>query len=235
MDKRKFLKNGFLGLGAMAVIPSIISSCSKDDREAEEIETPVAGQSCLLSPVEMVGPFPIKTPAQLAQTNIIGDRIGVPLLMKITIQDQSNGCLPLAGVLVDVWQCDKDGNYSQYGGNQLQATNYTSQNFLRGRQTTDSNGEVSFVSVFPGWYPGRAPHIHVEVLTAGGTSLLVTQIAFPVATYSTVYASNGYNGTPDRSNTQDSLFSDSLSRNMADSVTGNISDGYTLSKIITVS
>lgn len=236
MDKRKFLKNGFLGLGAMAVMPSVVSSCSKDDRETEETpEIPVDTQSCQVSPVEMVGPFPIKTPAQLAQSNIIGDRTGVPLLMKITIQDQSNGCLPLAGVLVDVWQCDKDGNYSQYGGNQLQATNYTSQNFLRGRQTTDSKGEVSFISVFPGWYPGRAPHIHVEVLTAGGTSLLVTQIAFPVAAYSTVYASNGYNGAPDRSNTQDSLFSDSLSRNMANSVTGNISDGYTLSKVITVS
>lgn len=64
---------------------------------------------------------------------------------------------------------------------------------------------------------------------------MVTQIAFPVAAYSTVYASTGYNGAPDRSNTQDSLFSDSLSRNMADSVTGNITDGYTLSKVITVS
>lgn len=238
MDKRKFLKNGFLGLGAIAVIPSVVSSCSKDENEAGEEEVvvpPVNGQSCQISPIEMVGPFPIKTPAQLAQSNIIGDRTGVPLLMKITIQDQSNGCLPLAGVLVDVWQCDKDGNYSQYGGNQLQATNYTSQNFLRGRQTTDSKGEVSFISVFPGWYPGRAPHIHVEVLTAAGASLLVTQIAFPTAAYSTVYASTGYNGAPDRSNTQDSLFSDSLSRNMADSVTGNISDGYTLSKVITVS
>ncbi|REG91633.1 dioxygenase family protein [Flavobacterium aquicola] len=233
MDKRKFLKNGFLGLGAMAVMPSVVSSCSKDDKEEEE--TLADAQGCQVSPVEMIGPFPIKTPAQLAQSNIIGDRSGVPLLMKITVQDQSNGCLPLEGVLVDVWQCDKDGNYSQYGGNQLQAINYTSQNFLRGRQTTDNKGEVSFISIFPGWYPGRAPHIHVEVLTAGGNSLLVTQIAFPVAAYSSVYASNGYNGAPDRSNTQDSLFSDSLSRNMADSVTGNNSDGYTLTKIITVS
>lgn len=76
---------------------------------------------------------------------------------------------------------------------------------------------------------------HVEVLTAGGNSLLVTQIAFPVAAYSAVYASSGYNGAPDRSNTKDSIFSDSLARNMADSLTGNNSDGYTLSKIITVS
>ncbi|RKR04594.1 protocatechuate 3,4-dioxygenase beta subunit [Flavobacterium sp. 90] len=233
MDKRKFLKNGFLGLSAVAVMPSVVSSCSKDEKEAEQLSTD--SQNCQVSPVEMVGPFPIKTPAQLAQSNIIGDRTGVPLLIKIKVQDQSSGCVPLANVLVDIWQCDKDGNYSQYGGNQLQAVNYTTQNFLRGRQTTDLNGEASFISIFPGWYPGRAPHIHVEVLTASGTSLLVTQIAFPVAAYSTVYASNGYNGTPDRSNTQDSLFSDSLAQNMADNVTGNLNDGYTLSKIITVS
>lgn len=232
MDKRKFLKSGFLGLGAFAVMPSVVASCSND--ESERDETVITPDECELSPVETVGPFPIKTPAQLAQANIIGDRTGVPLLMKITVQDQSNGCLPLAGVFVDVWQCDKDGNYSQYGGNQLQSTNYTNQNFLRGRQTTDANGEVTFISIFPGWYPGRAPHIHVEVLTAGGASLMVTQIAFPVATYSSVYGVSGYNGAPDRSNTQDSIFSDSLSQNMTDSVTGNNNDGYTISKVITV-
>ena len=233
MDKRKFLKNGFFGLGAVVALPTVVSSCSKDN---EEIAAPENNSgSCQVSPAEMVGPFPIKTPAQLAQANIIADRKGVPLLMNITVQDQSNGCTPLAGVLVDVWQCDRDGNYSEYGGNQLQAADYTKQNFLRGRQTTNAVGQVSFISVFPGWYPGRAPHIHVEVLTAGGTSLLVTQIAFPVPVYTSVYGTSGYNGVPDRSNTQDSIFADSLARNMADSVTGNNTDGYTLSKIITVS
>jgi protocatechuate 3,4-dioxygenase beta subunit len=131
-------------------------------------------------------------------------------------------------------QCDKDGNYSQYGGNQLQSTNYRNENFLRGRQTTDSNGKVSFISIFPGWYPGRAPHVHVEVLDTNGISLLITQIAFPISAYTAVYATTGYNGAPDRSNTQDSLFSDSLNGNMADSVSGNITDGYNLTKTITV-
>lgn len=234
MDKRKFLKNGILGLGAIAALPAFVGSCSKGD---DELAAPAENNSgsCQVSPVEMIGPFPIKTPAQLAQANIIGDRTGIPLLINITVQDQSNGCTALAGVLVDIWQCDKDGNYSQYGGNALQNTNYTNQNFLRGRQTTDALGQVSFISLFPGWYPGRAPHIHLEVLSSGGNSLLVTQIAFPVSVYSSVYATSGYNGAPDRSNSQDSLFSDSLSRNMADNITGNITDGYTLTKTITVS
>ncbi|SHI02813.1 Dioxygenase [Chryseolinea serpens] len=237
MDRKKFLTNGFLGLGAIAALPTAITSCSGDDKV--DTATPANGggnnsSDCVISPTETVGPFPIRTPAQYVRASIFGDRTGIPLLMTLTIQDQSSDCSPLAGVLVDIWQCDKDGNYSQYGGNQLQTANYNNQNFLRGRQTTDANGQVSFISIFPGWYPGRAPHIHVEVLTTSGTSLLVTQIAFPISVYSAVYATNGYNGAPDRSNAQDSIFSDSLSRNMADSVTGNIVDGYTLFKTITV-
>lgn len=185
------------------------------------------GSDCTVSPTETKGPFPIQTPAQYVRASIIGDRTGIPLLMTLTIQDKSNGCTPLTNVLVDVWQCDKDGLCSQY-------TTQTNANYLRGRQATDTNGQVSFISIFPGWYPGRAPHIHVEILTSGGTSLLVTQIAFPVSTYISVYGTDGYNGAPDTSNTQDSIFSNSLNGNMADSITGNNTDGYTLFKTITV-
>jgi protocatechuate 3,4-dioxygenase beta subunit len=234
MDRKNFLKNGFLKLGAMVALPSV-AVCSDDDSAA-----PAANggnndsDNCTVSPAETIGPFPIRTPAQYVRANIIGDRTGIPLLITITIQDKSNGCIPLEGVWVDIWMCDKDGNYSQYGGSPLQAVNYSNQNFLRGRQTTDANGRVSYISIFPGWYPARAPHIHVQVLKTDGTSLLVTEIAFPVSVYSEVYATNGYNGAPDRSNSQDHIFSNSLSENMADSVTGNITDGYTLLKTITV-
>ncbi|GGH59486.1 protocatechuate 3,4-dioxygenase beta subunit [Filimonas zeae] len=212
-----------MGLGSIIALPVVISSCSKDNDTADD----GSGGSCPVSPSETKGPFPIHTPAQYVRASIIGDRTGVALLMNLTVLDQSNGCTPLQDVYVDVWQCDKDGLYSQY-------STQTSANYLRGRQTTNGNGQVSFISIFPGWYPGRAPHIHVEILTTGGRSLLVTQIAFPVSTYTAVYATTGYNGAPDTSNTQDSIFSDSLSRNMADSVTGNNTDGYTLTKTIIV-
>jgi protocatechuate 3,4-dioxygenase beta subunit len=213
MDRKKFLTDSFRSLGTIIALPTAITACSDDDDTEPSTLANGGGNNtgdCVVSPAETVGPFPIRTPAQYVRASIIGDRTGVPLLMTLTIQDQSNGCAPLADVLVDVWQCDQDGNYSQYGGNQLQASNYSNQNFLRGRQTTDAKGQVSFISIFPGWYPGRAPHIHVEVLTASGTSLLVTQIAFPVSVYMDVYATNGYHGEPDRSNTQDSIFSNSL-------------------------
>lgn len=229
MERKDFLKNGVLGLGSIVALPTVTSSCSNNQAG------PTVPGSCTASPTETVGPFPIQTPAQLVRASIIGDRTGVALLMSLTIQDRSDGCTPLAGVFVDVWQCDREGNYSEYGGGPLQQTNYTDKTFLRGRQTTNADGQVSFVSIFPGWYPGRAPHIHVEVLSSTGNSLLVTQIAFPADVYTIVYASTGYNGAPDTSNTQDYIFDDSLSANMADSVAGNITDGYTLLKTITVS
>ena len=228
MERKKFLKNGLLGLSAIVALPMAVTSCKKNE------DDPANPGSCAVSPSETIGPFLIQTPAQLVRASIIGNRAGVALLMNLTIQDRSNGCTPLEGVFVDVWQCDRDGDYSQYGGSPLQQTDYRNETFLRGRQTTNANGQVSFISIFPGWYPGRAPHIHVQILSSSGSSLLVTQIAFPVDVYTAVYASAGYHGAPDTSNTRDYIFADSLNANMADAVTGNITDGYTLLKTITV-
>lgn len=229
MDRKKFLKNGLLGLGTIVAVPTIITSCRKD----EDLEPVIDPNACAVSPAETDGPFPIKTPAQLVRENIVGNKSGIPLLINITVQDVNNNCQPVAGVLVDIWHCDAKGNYSQYGG-QLDG-NFTNENFLRGRQTTNANGVASFISIYPGWYPGRAPHLHLEILRSNGSSLLITQTAFPEDISNTVYATTGYNGTFDTSNTSDGEFGNSLNRNMADSVTGNTTDGYTLNETIKVS
>jgi protocatechuate 3,4-dioxygenase beta subunit len=235
MDRKKFIRNGILGIASLATGSKLLESCSKSDNDDSGSDSSTDG-SCIVSPAETKGPFPIKTPSQLVLENIKSDRIGVALLINLTIENTSNNCAPLEGVLVDVWHCDKDGNYSEYGGTSMQQTNYTTVHFLRGRQTTNARGEVSFISIFPGWYQGRAPHVHVEVLTASGTSLLVTQIAFPENVSSEVYSSTNYvaHGQADTSNTKDNVFSDSLADELA-TLTGNLTDGYTLSKTITVS
>jgi len=234
MDRKKFIRNSILGIASLATATKILESCSKNDNDDNGTDTS-SDESCAVSPAETKGPFPIKTPSQLVLENIKSDRIGVALLINLTIENQSKECSPLEGVLVDVWHCDKDGNYSEYGGTSMQQTDYTTVHFLRGRQTSDANGKVSFISIFPGWYQGRAPHIHVEVLTASGSSLLVTQIAFPETITSEVYSSTNYaaHGQADTSNTRDNVFSDSLSDELA-TLTGNLTDGYTLSKTITV-
>ncbi|MEZ4828348.1 MAG: intradiol ring-cleavage dioxygenase [Bacteroidia bacterium] len=226
MNRKGFLKAGMKSLGALVVIP-VLASCEKEE---------IVGGSCEVSPTETAGPFPTKNPASLILTDITSDRTGLPMEIVITIQNRNNGCEPLAGAIVDIWHCDKDGYYSEYGGTSMQSADFTSVHFLRGRQTTNTEGQVGFNSIFPGWYSGRAPHIHVHIYDSDGNSLLVTQIAFPTDTCNTVYttATQYYTkGTQDTSNSQDNVFSDSLDAEMS-VVTGNISDGYKLTHTIVV-
>tara|TARA_R110002050_G_scaffold300364_1_gene469427 strand:- start:37354 stop:38049 length:696 start_codon:yes stop_codon:yes gene_type:complete len=231
VDRKKFLKNGLMGMGAIVAIPTLIASCSNSNTE---IPSDTETGDCNLSPRETAGPFPIKTPSNLVRENIIGDRSGIALLMTLTVQDQSNNCEPISNVFVDLWHCDANGEYSEYGGTGMQSADHTNAHFLRGRQTTNVNGQASFISIFPGWYNGRAPHIHIEIKDSSGNSLRVIQIAFPKDVCDTVYATNNYNGEANTLNESDNVFSDSLDGNMLDSITGNTDDGYTLLKTIIV-
>lgn len=236
MERKAFLKNGLMAALGLTAIAPLVSSCKKTDITDSGSGSGSGTGTCTTSPSETAGPFPTKTPSSLVSADIRSDRTGVPLTINITINNKNNSCAALAGAIVDIWHCDKDGNYSEYGGSGMQSTNYTSVHFLRGRQVTDAKGLVTFTSVFPGWYSGRAPHIHVHVYSASGTSLLVTQIAFPTDVCNTVYttATNFYTrGTQDTSNARDNVFSDSLASELA-TVTGSVSAGYTLTHLVTV-
>jgi protocatechuate 3,4-dioxygenase beta subunit len=236
MERKHFLRSGITALGLVFVAP-LVNSCRKED-VLSETGTDTTG-SCTVSPTETAGPFPTKSPSSLVASDIVSDRSGVPLTISITVDDKNNSCSPIASVIVDIWHCDAAGNYSEYGGGGMQSTDYTGSNyhFLRGRQTTDSKGTATFTSIFPGWYSGRAPHIHVHAYSSGGTTLMITQIAFPTDICDTVYTTaSDYSsrGKQDTSNANDNVFSDSLASELA-TVTGNISNGYKLSHIITVS
>jgi len=226
MERKKFLKNGIFGLTTILTGAALAG----DNKKQTE-----PGNDCNVSPRETKGPFPTKTPSQMMQANIKSDRTGIALLVNLTIVDKTNNCKPLAEANVDVWHCDKDGNYSEYGNNPMQRNDFTAAHFLRGRQTTDTNGRVSFLSIYPGWYHGRAPHIHIEIFDKAGKSLLVTQVAFPEDVSGKVYSSSLYSsrGMADTPNNRDNVFADSLSEQMA-TVTGNTTDGYTLSSTIVV-
>jgi protocatechuate 3,4-dioxygenase beta subunit len=200
-----------------------------------------ASSSCSTTDSETEGPFPTKSPSSLVKVDIRSDRTGVAFTINITILNKNNSCAALEGALVDIWHCDKDGYYSEYGGTSMQTVDYTSVHFLRGRQVTDSNGLVSFTSIFPGWYQSRATHVHVHVYNSAGTSLLVTQIGFPEGSGSAVSlvnasTANGY--TKGMSgytyNASDSVFTDSIDNEIA-VVEGSVADGYTLTHSIVVS
>ena len=118
--------------------------------------------------------------------------VGIPLTFTLTLLDNANGCTPMAGAAVYAWHCDRDGKYSMYD------SSLKNENYLRGVQEADANGQVTFTSIFPGAYSGRWPHIHFEVFesmnnaTAAGQVLAVSQIALPQAACDDVYATPGY-------------------------------------------
>lgn len=220
MERSEFLKNGFGFLGMALIAPSLLAQ--KEENAA-----------CTATVTETAGPFPTINPATLSNANIVGDRTGVALTINIAVKS-INDCNAVAGILVDIWHCDKDGNYSQYGGTPMQSTDYTNKSFLRGRQVTDLNGNVSFSSIFPGWYTGRATHIHVHVYTSTGQSLLISQIAFPEGSGSAVETVNGASQfgytkgmTGYQYNSSDNVFSDGTTTEMS-TITGSLAAGYVL-------
>lgn len=245
IDRKGFLKT--LGLaGVTAVAAPLLVHCGSDDDMGSSTGNTSGSNSgsgssatgCSVTNSETEGPFPTKSPSSLVQTNIVSDRTGVPFTIAITVQNVNTGCTNLQGAIVDIWHCDKDGNYSEYGGTGMQSANYTSVHFLRGRQTTDASGKVNFTSIFPGWYNGRATHIHVHIYNSSGQSLLVTQIAFPEGNDSAVVqvaASTGYKGMSGYTyNANDNVFGDGTSNEMS-SISGSVSGGFVLTHTIKVS
>ncbi len=129
-----------------------------------------------------------------------------------------------------VWHCDRAGGYSLY------SAGVTNQNYLRGVQEADSNGRVSFTSIFPGCYAGRWPHIHFEVYpslsaaTSVANRAATSQIALPKAACDAAYAAAGYeNSIVNLSRVSlatDNVFSDGSALELA-TVTGSAGAGFT--------
>jgi protocatechuate 3,4-dioxygenase beta subunit len=163
---------------------------------------------------------------------------GVPLTFTLTLLDNSNGCVPLAGAAVYAWHCDRDGKYSMYD------SGLTNENYLRGVQEADANGQVTFTSIFPGAYSGRWPHIHFEVFesmtnaTAAGQVLAVSQIALTQAACDDVYTTPGYEKSVTnmtRTTLQsDNVFGDDGGIYQLATMTGSAAAGYTAGLNVTI-
>lgn len=235
MERKRFLKS--LIVGSVAA-PVMVAACKKDDVVSEggtgTVTNPGSGSgssTCTVAPTETEGPFPTHSPSSYVRSDIRDGRSGYTMTAKITIGNSNNNCAALAGAIVDIWHCDAEGNYSEYGGSGMQSTNYQSLHFLRGRQVTDSNGLVTFTTIFPGWYSGRSTHIHVHVYNAAGNSLKVTQIAFPEGSGTAVAIVNGYNkGMSGYTyNANDNVFGNDGGVTQIASVSGSKEAGFELS------
>ena len=153
---------------------------------------------------------------------------GIPTTLDLTFVDASGGT-PLAGYAVYLWHCDRDGNYSMY------SNGVTNEDYLRGVQVTDSNGKLSFTTIFPACYSGRWPHAHFEIYpsleqaTASTNAIHTTQLALPEDVCKTVYATEGYSQSVKNlagvTLATDNIFSDGHELQMA-TVTGDLTSGY---------
>ncbi|HKP95007.1 MAG TPA: hypothetical protein VJ385_04545 [Fibrobacteria bacterium] len=178
--RRDFLK--FTGLmGAASLIPA--GKAAAGSRAAGS-----ASAACALIPGETAGPFPLDLTANAfyLRQDIRENRTGVPLKLRLKVLGMAN-CAPMPDVRVNVWHCDKDGNYSGYD-NQMNP-GQAGLTYLRGYQVADASGEVAFTTIFPGWYNGRIAHIHFQVYVSSSYAA-ISQLTWDVAAKNAVYAAN---------------------------------------------
>ena len=123
--------------------------------------------SCVARPEQMEGPFFVDT--GLNRSDIRSDPAtgaaspGLPLQVTFRISRvAAGGCVPLPEAHVELWQCDAAGVYSGVRDRDAKAAG---QKFLRGYQVTDRAGAAQFMTIYPGWYPGRAVHLHFLIRT----------------------------------------------------------------------
>jgi protocatechuate 3,4-dioxygenase beta subunit len=179
MKRKDFLKG--LGLaGASTLLPAVNLSATPTNPKAF---TGDPDDDCILIPSETAGPFPLDLTANpfYFRQDVRENRTGVRLNLKLKIIGVNN-CDPMANLRVNIWHCDKDGNYSGYGTE-------PGLTYLRGYQITDANGEVNFITVFPGWYPGRICHIHFQVFVSS-VYAAVSQLTFPLDVKNELYEEN---------------------------------------------
>ena len=152
---------------------------------------------CVVRPQQTEGPYYVDE--QLDRSDIRSDptssevRPGVLLALAFTVSALRGGdCAPLAGAIVDVWHCDAAGVYSDVRG---PGGSTVGQKFLRGYQSTDAAGIARFTTIYPGWYPGRAVHIHFKVRTGAGSApggAFTSQIYFDDAVTDQIHALEPY-------------------------------------------
>jgi len=176
-------------------------------------EAAAADPSCVVRPELTEGPYFVDE--RLNRSDIRSDpttgdvRPGVPLALTFAVSRIDGGsCVPLEGALVDVWQCDASGIYSDVRDAGFDTTG---QEFLRGYQVTAADGSASFVTIYPGWYRGRTVHIHFKIRTdPDSTSGLefTSQLFFDDELTDVVYVQQPYASRGDRTirNTDDTIY-----------------------------
>ena len=215
MKRIEFLRGfGLAGVGTVIASKTVVSS-----RMLPQGPMP---PNCSLIPAETAGPFPLDlTENQFYfRQDVREDRVGVLHNLKLKIIGSEN-CEPMPNVRVNIWHCDKDGNYSGY-------SNQSGLTYLRGYQWTDANGEVTFTTIFPGWYNGRICHIHFQVWVSS-VYAAISQLTYPIPEKNAIYAANPtvYTKGEDPLNfNQDGIFADGYTFQLANLLPNTDTGGF---------
>jgi len=232
MKRKDFLKGiGIAGLGTLVPLNKSQAASKIFSRSL------LPANTCILIPAETAGPYPwdfSSTPSMFRQ-DITDGYTGIPMNLLLTVVDINNNCTPIPNARIDVWHCDKDGYYSKFTvSSWLGSQNHVNDTFFRGIQITDLNGQVQFQTIYPGWYPGRAVHIHFQVFLNSVLSA-TSQLCFPDAMNTqinnmTPYSAHGQNPT---TNANDGVFQDmNNTQYQIANVVANGSGGYDASLTI---
>ena len=215
-SRRRILLAGF-GL----VCSSVVAACTGGGRSASS-QSPSAAStttasavtaptpSCIVTPAETEGPYFVDEKLNRADIRVDPSdgsvRPGVPLQLRLSLASVASSCTALQGAQVDVWHCDALGLYSDVSAEQS-----VGKRFLRGYQTTDANGVVNFTTIYPGWYSGRAVHVHFKIRTFSGsqkTLEFTSQLFFDDSISDAVYTQSPYStrGARDTRNAADIVY-----------------------------
>ena len=196
-----------------------------------------AAPACIVRPEQTEGPYFLDE--QLNRSDIRSNpstkHIKPGTLLTLIFQTMRIGtgsCRPLSGACVDIWHSDAMGVYSDVRDPWFDTVG---QKFLRGYQVTDAQGEARFITIYPGWYPGRTVHIHFKIrikLSASRIFDFTSQLYFDDEMTDQVHARPLYAARGPRSarNRHDRIF-----RHGGDQLTLNPSptaDGYSASFLI---
>ena len=187
--------------------------------------------TCLATPAQTEGPYFVEE--NLNRPDIRTDPAtgavspGISLKLKLNVSlANSAGCGPLSNARVEIWHCDASGSYSDEAANRTQG-----KKFLRGYQVTDGNGDLNFTTIYPGWYQGRAVHIHFKVRTYNGTAKLgefTSQFFFDDVFTDKVFTLAPYNarGRRDTLNSTDGIFRGTSNNDRLMAKVAEVSGGY---------
>jgi protocatechuate 3,4-dioxygenase beta subunit len=185
------------GMGMAALAPLL--ACAREPQAGAGPGRLIAGNTCPLTPRQTEGPFYFDP--RLVRQDISEGRPGARLRLRLQVVG-ARDCAPAPRARVDIWHCDSAGIYSGY-----ESERSAGEKWLRGTQFADARGVVAFDTLYPGWYEGRATHVHCKVVTPDGREV-TSQIYFPDPVSDQIYAGQAYRGRGGRRllNREDGIF-----------------------------